>query len=109
MALLQDLGDTLLGAGKRAVNRLVDKATLGDEYATRLALAEERDDYAGINGSGPYDRMGALTDARKGNKNWWDPFDRSNLKTEEAIMPTWQKFALGAAAALLVVLVVKKL
>lgn len=60
--------------GFKAVNNLANRATLGDETARRIALAEERDDYAGLNGSGPYDRSGALNDAASG-----DPWYRNPL------------------------------
>lgn len=70
-----DILNGLVDTGKSALNNIVNKATLGDKAATDIALAKERDYYAGLNGSGPTDRQGALKDSYDGDYHWRNPFD----------------------------------
>ena len=66
--LVNKAQDAALSIGKGYAEREI----YGDDTARQIALARERDDYAGLNGSGPYDRQGALMDAKKGNYVFWD-------------------------------------
>lgn len=76
MGFFDSIGDALVKAGGQAASNLADKAVYGNTEGAKISMARERDYYAGLNGSGPTDRAGALTDAKKGDTKWWDPFDR---------------------------------
>jgi hypothetical protein len=57
--------DGLMDIGRQAAKRGVDRAILGKDAAKQVALAEEQDYYASLNGSGPTNRAEALHQAKR--------------------------------------------
>lgn len=63
MSLLDDF----VAIGKQAGSTAVNAAILGKDKAAEIAMrAAEQDQWSKLNGSGPNDRAGALSDAAKG-------------------------------------------
>lgn len=105
--MAKNVFDRLLDIGSSAVGNLANRATLGDDAATRIALARETEFYAGLNGSGPVDRAGYLADAGKGPVQY-----RSDPIAGSGVDPTglnWQMLAVVVVVVLVAFIIVKKL
>lgn len=98
-----DILDKVVGTGTAALGNLANREIFGDDEAVRIAMAQERDYYAGVNGSGPNDRSGALRDANYGSV-YGKPDQFSGVNPLGG-MNGWQIMAIvGLVAALAVVI-----